>query len=98
MFTPSDAFYFCESSDPNPPLSPLMQMVVNLCGANSSPSEVKNIIAHDVNVVLFEPSFKIDPLLDELTNPIQKETGSLKLTRQMELAESKREELFCHWS
>ena len=75
MFTPSHPFYFRQSSDPKPPLSPLTQMVVNLRSANSSPSEVKNIIVHGVNVVLFEPSFKIDPLVDELTNPIQNEHG-----------------------
>ena len=75
MFTPSHTFCFRQSSDPNPPLSPLTQMVVNLCSANSNPSEVKIIIAHGVNVVLFEPSFKIDPLVDELTNPIQNEQG-----------------------
>ena len=50
-------------------------MVVNLRSANSSPSEVQNIIAYSVNVVIFEPSLEVDPLVDELTNLIQNEHG-----------------------
>ena len=75
LLTPSHTIKILQTANPDPPVPPLTQMVVNLRSAHSKPSEVKNIIANPVNVMLFETSIKADPLLYELTNPIQDEQG-----------------------
>ena len=76
-----------QTANPHPPLPPLTQMVVYRRGAHNNPSEVKNIVANLVNVLLLETSIKADPLVYELTNPVQDEqdlTAALDLPEQHE--------------
>ena len=67
LLTPGDCFKLLQTADRDPPLPPLTQMVVNLHTSHSNSSEVKNIIANLVNVMLLETFIKADPLLYELT-------------------------------
>jgi len=62
-FIPNYSRHALQFVNPNPPDSPLPQMVVDLSAGDSQTSELKNSIADLPDVQILEAFVKLDPLL-----------------------------------